>query len=79
MFTTLRGFKGIQGKDKIALATMKAYLMESGIRVFSPKDAIKGAFQNGLIPEDLKWLEMIETRNLTTYINNEDMAEKVYA
>ena len=47
---------------------MKAYLMENGIRVFSPKDAIKGAFQNGLIPEDLKWLEMIETRNLTTYI-----------
>ena len=58
---------------------LKAYLEEKGVRVYSPKDAIKGAFQVGLIEEDPKWLEMIETRNLTSHVYKEAMAEKVYS
>jgi nucleotidyltransferase substrate binding protein (TIGR01987 family) len=59
--------------------TLKAYLEEKGVRVYSPKDAIKGAFQVGLIEDDSKWLAMIETRNLTSHVYNETMAERVYA
>lgn len=59
--------------------TMKAYLEEKGVRVYSPRDAIKGVFQVGLIEDDSKWLEMIETRNLTSHVYKEEMAEKVYA
>ena len=58
--------------------TLKAYLGEKGVRIYSPKDAIKEAFQIGLIDEDPKWLAMIETRNLTSHVYNEAMAEKVY-
>jgi len=59
--------------------TLKAYLEEKGVRAYSPKDAIKGAFQVGLIEENTKWLEMIETRNLTSHVYKEAMAEKVYS
>lgn len=58
--------------------TLKVYLGEKGVRIYSPKDAIKEAFQADLIDEDLKWLAMIETRNLTSHVYNEAMAEKVY-
>jgi len=49
------------------------------LKVYSPRDSIKGAFQVGLIPDDTKWLEMLETRNLTSHIYNEKMAETVYS
>lgn len=59
--------------------TLKVYLeSEKGLRVYSPRDAVKSAFQVGLIGDDIKWIEMIETRNLTSHVYNEEIAEKVY-
>lgn len=63
---------------ELAWKTMKAYLEEKGVKVHTPRDAIKGAFQNRLIPDEPLWLKTIETRNYTTHIYNEAMAEKVY-
>lgn len=64
---------------ELAWKTMKAYLEEKGVKVYSPKDAIRGAFQNRIIPEDVTWLDMLDTRNETSHLYNEAMAEKVYA
>jgi nucleotidyltransferase substrate binding protein (TIGR01987 family) len=64
---------------ELAWKTMKAYLEEKGINEYSPRDVIRSSFQVGLIENDPKWLEMIITRNLTSHMYNEAMAEKVYA
>ncbi len=63
---------------ELSWKTMKAYVGEKGLKVFSPKDAIRGAFQLGLLANDPTWLDMTDTRNLTSHIYNEAMAEGIY-
>ena len=63
---------------ELAWKTMKAYVEEKGARVLFPKDAIKEAFRAGIISDGEGWLEMLETRNMTSHIYNEAMAERVY-
>ncbi|HVN67820.1 MAG TPA: nucleotidyltransferase substrate binding protein [Candidatus Sulfotelmatobacter sp.] len=65
---------------ELAWKTMKAYLEEKGLKeLYSPKEVIRSAFQAGIISNDTTWLDMVETRNETSHIYNENMAEKVYA
>ncbi|MDO8445722.1 MAG: nucleotidyltransferase substrate binding protein [Deltaproteobacteria bacterium] len=63
---------------ELAWKTLKAFLEEQGITVYSPRDSFKGAFQTGLIDEEPTWLETIELRNLTTHTYNESTAEAIY-
>lgn len=63
---------------ELAWKTLKAFLEEQGITVYSPRDSFKGAFQVGLIDEEPTWLETIELRNLTTHTYNESTAEEIY-
>jgi len=63
---------------ELAWKTLKAFLEEQGITVYSPRDSFKGAFQLGLMDEETTWLEMIELRNLTTHTYNESTAEEIY-
>lgn len=63
---------------ELAWKTMKAFLEEQGITVYSPRDSIKGTFQIGLIEENPDWLETIELRNLTSHTYNEATAEEIY-
>lgn len=64
---------------ELAWKTMKAYVEEKGARVLFPKDAIKEAFRARIISDGDGWLDMLDTRNMTSHIYNEAMAEKVYA
>jgi len=64
---------------ELAWKTMKAYLEDKGVKAYAPRDAIKSAFQVKMIPDDARWLDMLEIRNLTAHIYNEKMAEDVYA
>lgn len=65
---------------ELAWKAMKAYLEEKGVKeLYSPKDVIKAAFQNGIIPRDPVWLKMIDTRNKTSHLYKESMAEEVYS
>ena len=64
---------------ELAWKTMKAYLDEKGAKDLQfPRDVIRSAYQARIIENDPKWLDMIETRNQTSHIYNENMAEKVY-
>jgi len=64
---------------ELSWKTLKAYLEEKGLKeLYAPKEVIRSAFQAGLISNDTTWLDMVETRNETSHIYNEDMAEKVY-
>ena len=63
---------------ELAWKTVKAFLEEQGIIVYSPRDSLKSAFQTGLTEEDPDWLGMIELRNLTSHTYNELVAEEIY-
>ena len=65
---------------ELAWKTMKAYLEENkGAKdLYFPKDTIRSAFQAKLLDNDPIWLEMVDTRNLTSHLYKESMALKVY-
>jgi len=65
---------------ELAWKTLKAYLEENkGEReLFFPKDTFRSAFQAGIIDNDPLWLEMVDLRNQTSHVYNEEMANKVY-
>jgi nucleotidyltransferase substrate binding protein (TIGR01987 family) len=65
--------------SELSWKLMKAYLEEKGGKdLYFPKDIIRSAFQAGIIKNDPRWLDMVDTRNQTSHIYNEAMAEKVY-
>lgn len=63
---------------ELAWKTLRAYLKEKGVRVYTPRDTIREAFQAGLIDNNPNWMRMVDTRNATSHIYNEAMAEEVY-
>lgn len=53
---------------------LKDYLEEQGYQISSPRQAIKQAFQIGLLGDGHTWLQALEDRNLTTHTYNEQTA-----
>ncbi|BCW93214.1 MAG: nucleotidyltransferase [Thermoanaerobaculum sp.] len=64
---------------ELAWKVLQTYLEREGLEARSPRSAIRGAFQVGLLPDDAQWLEMLELRNLTSHTYDEALAEKIYA
>ncbi len=62
---------------ELAWKLLKDYLTEDGFIIKSPREAIKQAFQSGIIEDGRVWLEALESRNLTSHIYNEETAVKV--
>ena len=56
---------------------LKDYLEFEGYDVKSPREAIKQAFQIGLIEDGQTWLIALEDRNLTTHTYDEETARNV--
>ena len=56
---------------------LKDYLGSEGYDVKSPREAIKQAFQVGLIEDGRVWLIALEDRNLTTHTYDAETARKV--
>ena len=60
---------------ELAWLTMKDFLEDQGFQNISGfKDAIRQAFQSGSITDAENWLEMIESRKLSTQTYNEETA-----
>ena len=53
---------------------LKDYQQAEGYDISSPRDAIKQAFQNGIITDGAEWMKALEDRNLTTHTYNESTA-----
>lgn len=53
---------------------LKDYQEAEGFAISSPRNAIKQAFQNGLITDGHLWIKALEDRNLTTHTYNEETA-----
>ncbi len=64
---------------ELAWKTIKAFVEYKGLLTCnSPRDCFKIAFKFGLINEELVWLEMIESRNLTVHTYDFENSLKVY-
>ena len=59
---------------ELAWKVLKDYLEEEGFTVNSPRDAIKQAFQAGLLDDGHIWIEALKDRNLTVYTYEEKIA-----
>ena len=64
---------------ELAWKMMKAVLEHQGILVQSPRAAIKEAFKAGLIEDGDGWIDMLEDRNRTTHLYDEEQCRQVYA
>ncbi len=49
----------------------------SGELLAGPRDAIREAFQKGLITQGEVWMEMIKSRNQTSHTYNQSVAEEI--
>ncbi len=59
---------------------LKVILLEKyGIEVSSPKETMRAAFKENIINNDPLWLQMIDDRNATSHIYNENLAEKIFS
>lgn len=58
--------------------TMKDFILDKGNQeVFGSKDAVREAFNLGLISEGENWMKMIESRNLSSHTYNSEVADKI--
>ncbi len=58
---------------------LKARAEEEGLRVVSPREALRAAFQLSLLEDDEQVFQMLEDRNRTSHLYNAVMAEEVFA
>ena len=64
---------------ELAWNVMKDYIEYQGATdVGGSRDATRGAFKIGLIADGEKWMDMIKSRNLTTYTYNEETADTIF-
>lgn len=61
---------------ELAWKVLKDYMESEGYIVKSPREAIKQAFQMGLIVDGHHWIDALSKRNLTTNTYDEAFAEK---
>jgi nucleotidyltransferase substrate binding protein (TIGR01987 family) len=64
---------------ELAWKLLKDYLEHLGYTVNSPRDAIKQAFQVGILVDGQLWMDALSDRNLTTHTYDEIKALEVVA
>ncbi len=62
---------------ELAWKTQKDYLQYLGFEIAGPRDAIKQAFASGVIFNGEVWLEMLESRNLSTHLYDENRMKNI--
>lgn len=63
---------------ELAWKTQKDFLEAQGVTdLFGSKNVAKQAFASGLIDDGKVWLDMIESRNLTSHTYNEETTQKI--
>jgi len=63
---------------EIAWKTLKVYLEDQGIIAHSPKGCLREAFKLGWIAAEEPWLAVLQARNMTSHVYNEEMAMDIY-
>jgi nucleotidyltransferase substrate binding protein (TIGR01987 family) len=58
---------------------LKSFCDDEGLHVHSPREALRGAFQVGLLPDDERFFRMLEDRNLTSHTYSVATAEDIFS
>ncbi|MGH7256650.1 MAG: HI0074 family nucleotidyltransferase substrate-binding subunit [Nitrospirales bacterium] len=64
---------------ELAWKAIQRCLREEGIQCRSPKGCLREAFAFGLVPDDPRWIKMMEDRNLTSHTYDEQTAQTLFA
>jgi len=72
--------QGFEFTHELAWKTLKDFLENRGIQdLYGSKDATRHAFKVGLIEKGQIWMNMIQSRNLTSHTYNEAIAAQISA
>lgn len=70
--------KAFECSHELAWNTLKDFLQSRGnIDIFGSRDATRETFKSNLIDDGDVWMEMIQSRSLTTYTYNEGTADEM--
>ncbi|MBU0694088.1 MAG: nucleotidyltransferase substrate binding protein [Candidatus Omnitrophica bacterium] len=58
--------------------SLKVFLKENGIEVRTPRESLKEAFRIGWIREEKVFLDMLEDRNKTSHIYDQETAQEIF-
>jgi nucleotidyltransferase substrate binding protein (TIGR01987 family) len=74
-----QGFiKGFEFTFEQAWLTLKDFLESRGVQgLYGAKDAIQGAFRSGLVANGEVWMDMIQSRNLTSHTYDETTSARI--
>ena len=71
--------QGFEFTFELAWNVMKDYLEEQGIvKIIGSKNAIRHAFNKGLIDDGETWMDMINDRNLASHTYDEDTFNDIF-
>lgn len=64
---------------ELAWKTLREYLTEQGYTdLNSPKNVMKTAFADGILNDEQGWLDILDSRNITSHVYDEATAEKIF-
>lgn len=64
---------------ELAWKTAREYLINQGyVDINSPKSVMKQAYSDGLIKDEAGWLELLNARNITSHIYDEETAKEIF-
>ncbi len=58
---------------------MKDYLQEQGFIIASPREALRQAYQSGLVGDGQAWMDALNDRNITVHTYEEGTAREIEA
>lgn len=64
---------------ELAWKTTREYLIEQGYtEINSPKSVMKQAYADHLIEDETSWLELLNDRNITSHLYDEESAQEIF-
>ena len=70
--------KAFEYTYELAWTTMKDFLEYRGqVDIYGSRDAIRMAFQLGLVDDGHLWMDMLKSRNKTSHTYNEETAQEI--
>ena len=70
--------KAFEYTYELAWTTLKDFLEFRGQKdIYGSRDATRKAFELGLIENGEEWMDMLQSRNLTSHTYNEEVAEEI--
>ena len=58
--------------------TLRVLLLDQGVDAGSPKQVLKEAYTLGWINNEQTWIDLLDARNITSHVYNEQRAQAIY-